>query len=183
MVPRGLFLAVAAFLLPLGLSAQGLTKTKVGLCDVQRIREVYFKDSKAARDLEDFRNQYTKETAQINAEITDLDNQRMDADRAGNRDQALKLEKQVTAKKAYLDQYKQVKNQKYKQLYEDAQSSTFVKEMADAIRRVAEAEGFALILRLNNFDAVVFYTQEIDLTDKVIKSLRDAQATGSATGR
>jgi len=180
MVKKSVVLAVAVLFLPFFLGAQGVTKTKVGLCDVQRIRDVYFKESKAARDLEDFRNQYAKESAQMTAEITDLENQRLDAERSGNRDLALKLDKQVTSKKSYLEQYKQLKNQKYKLLNDEAQKSTFVKELADAIQKVAEMEGFALILRMNNFDAVIFYIPEIDITDKVIKALREAQAQ---TGR
>jgi outer membrane protein len=174
---RATALLIAALILPLGLGAQGVTKTKVGLCDVQRIQDTYYKESKAARELDDFKNQYNKEMADMSAKINDLESQRLDAERAGNKDQALKLEKQVTAQKSFQEQYKQVKNQKYKLLYDEAQNSTFLKELGDAIQKVAETEGFAMILSIKKAEPL-FWIPEVDVTDKVIKALRDATASG-----
>lgn len=178
MAKRAMIFLVAATLLPLALGAQSsVTKTKVGLCDVQKIQDTYYKESKAARVLEEFKSQYAREMADMSAKITELENQRLDAERAGNREQALRLEKQAADQKSFQEQYKQVKNAKYKLLYEEAQKSAFTDELIAAIEKVAEAEGYALILDKQKTNAL-YWIPEIDATDKVIKALRDAQASG-----
>ena len=77
-----------------------------GICDFTRVLSTAYKESKAYRDYDAARADYTKEITATTRDITDLENQKLDADKAGNQDLSLTLEKKIADRKAYLENYR-----------------------------------------------------------------------------
>jgi outer membrane protein len=163
-----LCLAVMAF------PAAAQQVTAVAICNWTQVLTTSYKESKSVRELEDLRQSIVKESQAIARDVADIENQKLDADRAGNKDLALQLEKKLTDRRAYLDDYRRIKNDAYKRQAEKVLSSVqFIKEIREAIHFVAEAEGFSLVLRSDGAYADLFLDNipEVDITQKVINRI------------
>ena len=147
--------------------------TKVGICDFTRVLSTAYKESKAYRDYDAAKNDYAKEVAATTRDITDLESQKLDADKAGNKDLSLSLEKKIADRKAYLENYRRVKLAILQQQADRLLSGPVLKEIMDVVNFVAEGDGYALVLRSDgDFGSGILYRiMEIDITDKVIKEL------------
>ncbi len=165
---RACFVVLLA-LIGLPLAAQQVTA--VAICNWTQVLTTSYKESKSVRELEDMRQSILKESQAIARDVADLENQKLDADQAGNKDLSLQLEKKLADRKAYLDDYRRIKNDAYRRQAEKVLSSVqFIKEIRDAIHFVAEEQGFALVLRSDGPYADLFLDNipEVDITQKVI---------------
>ncbi|MCR4789731.1 MAG: OmpH family outer membrane protein [Treponemataceae bacterium] len=54
-------------------------------------------------------------------------------------------------------------------------SDTFYSRLYDILGRIAEAEGYSMILSLQQANTILWYSPSVDITDKVIKSLTSIQ--------
>ncbi len=148
--------------------------TMVGLCDWTQVLTTSYKESRAVRELENFRASYQKEIQAVSREINDLESQKLEADKAGNKDTSLQLEKRINDKKTYLDEYQRIKREAYKKQADKILSNAIVKEILDAIHFVAESDGYALVLRSDGdagSELILDNIPEIDITKKVIKRI------------
>ena len=157
--------------------------TKVGICDFTKVLSTAYRESKAVRDWEAAKADYQKEVASTAKDITDLESQKLDADKAGNRDLSLTLEKRIADRKLYLDNYRRVRGQLLQQQAEKAMTAQVVRDILSAINLVAEQEGMSLVLRSDGTygESIIYRVPEIDITEKVIKELF-ARAGKSYTG-
>ena len=161
----------AAMMLALPVAAQQVTK--VGVCDFMRVLSSAYKESKAYRDYDAARQDYAKEITATTRDITDLENQKLDADKAGNKDLSLALEKKIADRQAYLDNYRRVKLTILQQQADKLLSGPVLKEIMDVVNYVAEGDGYALVVRSDGDygSGILYRIMEIDITDKVIKEL------------
>ncbi len=166
-------IAVCAALVVMALPGAAQQVTKVGICDFTRVLSTAYKESKAYRDYDAAKNDYVKEVAATTRDITDLENQKLDADKAGNKDLSLSLEKKIADRKAYLENYRRVKSAILQQQADRLLSGPVLKEIMDVVNYIAEGDGYALVLRSDgDFGSGILYRiMEIDITDKVIKEL------------
>ncbi|MGA2977671.1 MAG: hypothetical protein ABSF77_20415, partial [Spirochaetia bacterium] len=95
--------------LALPLAAQTQQVTKVGLVDFMKILLTAYKDTKGYRDYDQAFTDYNKEVSARTKEIVDLQNQKLDADKAGNKTLSLSLDKTISDKQKDLNTYKTVK--------------------------------------------------------------------------
>jgi outer membrane protein len=145
--------------------------TKIGVIDITKIYSAYYKDSQAVQELEKLRKQYDDRMEEIKKEITALESKKLDASKANNDQEALRLETEITKKTEYLKDYRRIKLDELKNMEQKLNtSSNFLSELADAIIKVSETEGFTLILKKND-PYIAYYTPETDITDKVIEYL------------
>jgi len=157
--------------------------TKVGIVDISRIYSIYFRESKEVIKLEELRSAYLKEIAKKKEEINLLKSQKLDAEDNNDDEKALQLDKDIFNKEQFLKEYIQIKTQQLRQMAQNlSQSSELIQEIADVIQYVAENNGFSLILKKT--DQFLYWTPEIDITDKVIKELlrRSGKKNGNGTG-
>jgi Skp family chaperone for outer membrane proteins len=168
---RALFICVPILLLGFSLEAQQVTA--VAICDWTRVLTTSYRESKAIRDLDDFRAAFQKELASLSNELSDLENQKLEADKAGNKDSSLQLEKTIAAKKTYIDDFRRIRSETYNSRATKVFTGPIVSEIQDAIRFVAERDGFALVIRSDGPGAglIVHNIPEIDITEKVIKRI------------
>jgi Skp family chaperone for outer membrane proteins len=156
----------------LGLWAQQVTK--VGICDFSRVLNTSYREAKTIREFLDVQATIKKEQAAIEKEIADLENQRLEADKAKNADLVLQLDKKLSDKRRYLDDYKRIKGDWVRQQQQTLlASSGFFKEILDVVKVVAEGQGMALVIRSDatGADLILYNIQEVDITELVIKEI------------
>ncbi len=165
-------IVVLLALVALGLWAQQVTK--VGICDFSRVLNTSYRESKTVREFFEAQQTIKKEQAAIEKEIADLENQRLEADKAGSTDLVLQLDKKLADKRRYLEDYKRIKGDWVRQQQQTIlSSSNFVREILEVVKVVAESEGMALVVRSDatGADLILYNIPEIDITEKVIKEI------------
>ena len=145
--------------------------TKVGVVDTSRIYSVYFQDSRALRDLAAFRQSILEESKRLSDDITAVRDAKVNAERDGRKDEALRLESQILEKENFLREYQRVKNLEYRSRQSKVElESSFLGELADAIAYVAVSDGFSMIMEKQN-PIFLYFTSESDITEKVLQHL------------
>jgi Skp family chaperone for outer membrane proteins len=148
--------------------------TKVGICDFSRVLNTSYRESKTVREFYEAQQTIKKEQATIEKEIADLENQRLEADKAANADLVLQLDRRLSEKRRYLDDYKKIKGDWVRQQAERILgSSNFLRDILEVVKVVAEGEGMALVVRSDaaGSELILFNIPEIDITEKVIKEI------------
>jgi Skp family chaperone for outer membrane proteins len=163
----------AALALAAPLMAQTQQVTKVGICDFTKVLTTAYKDTKGYRDFDQARGDFLKEVNARSKEILDLQNQKIDADKAGNKTTSLALEKSISDKQRDLDTYRKVKGAILQQQQDALLGGTVLKEIYDTLKLVAEKGGYSLVLRSDGAyrDAIIYRIPEVDITDDVITAL------------
>ena len=153
-----------------GLSAEQLSK--IGIVNFSRIVEDYFAESSAWREIDVMRDKYNEGKDEILDVINDLKMDKLEAENNGDELQILKIDDEIYNKQEYLKEFHSIWqnriNNKVQGVY---QSSTFTAEILDAIDYIAENEGYSLIMRTQDPD-ILWYNQEIDVTELVLERLR-----------
>ncbi len=173
--------ACVAMTLPAGAQTQEVTK--IGLCDFTKVLLTAYKDTKAYRDYDQASQDIRKEIARLTNELTDLQNQKLDADKAGDTTKSLTLQKTINDKTEYLNTYRTVKSAWLAQQGNSLLTGPVLAEILDVVNQVAEAGGYSLIIRSDTDAAramVLYRIPDIDITDDVVKMILQRQ--GKPTG-
>jgi outer membrane protein len=164
-----LSLLVCGFCLPL--EAQQITRFAV--VDLTKVYTAFFQDSQAVRDLENESAQVQAEINRMNRNIQSLKNARADADRAGDQQKSLQLGEQISNQTTTLREYYQAKTTDLEQRKKNlAQSGSFLQQVYEQIRFIAESEGYSMVLNLKDNNGIIWYSPTVDITDKVIQNLK-----------
>jgi outer membrane protein len=161
----GLFLLLSA-----GAFSQQLTRFAV--IDMTKVYESFFIDSRAVRELNDQRNLIQREVDNMTAAIQVLQQNRVDALSRGDSALALQLEDEINRQTNYLQEYYRIKTQELQTQRDNlAQSNEFVQQVSSTIQRVAQSDGYSIVLSLTDMEGILWYSPSIDITDKVITAL------------
>jgi len=164
----------ALFLLLLNVAcvlyAQQLTRFAV--VDMPKVYTAFFRDSRQVRQFEERSARVQSEIDKITKEIQDLKSKQLDATQRGDQSEALRLENQVYRRSEYLKDYYNTKtaeleNEKKKLM----QSGSFLEQVYDEIRYIAESEGYSMVLDLKDSNGIIWYSSTVDITDKLISNL------------
>ncbi|MCX7025628.1 MAG: OmpH family outer membrane protein [Spirochaetes bacterium] len=156
--------------------AFGQAMTRIAVLDLVRVYDAYSTDSAASRALEDERAKVQTQLEKMQAEINDLQKKKGEAIQSGRQDLISQYDKDIAAKLKNLKDYYTAKKleleEKKKNLLE---SSEFAKATYGAIQRIAETEGYSIVLTTTSTDSmmnsIVWYSPLIDITDRVISAL------------
>jgi outer membrane protein len=169
MLKKRVFLAgflLSAFLLP----AQQLTRFAV--VDLSRVYMSFLRDSRAVREWEDARDQVQREVDRRYQEIQELQSLKVNAEIQGNEDEVLRLENQIYRRTESLNEYYQVKNAELESRRDRlSQSDSFLEQVYDEIRYIAESEGYSTVLSVKENSGILWYSPTVDITDKLIQNL------------
>ena len=171
---KGRPLLAAMVFLALAGTAFGEQITRVGVLDIEKVYSVYFRESRAVKELQEKRAEVLREIGRIDEEVLALESQKLQAESDRNSDLALRLDTEIFKKKQYRDDYRRIKMDQLRKMSERVSlSDAFLDELVSAIQFVAEAEGFSVILnKSGQFEQFFFfYTKEVDITEKVIQEL------------
>jgi Skp family chaperone for outer membrane proteins len=181
-VKKSILLAVAACIaLSAAVEAQTQQVTKVGIIDFTKVLLTAYKDTKGYRDYDLARGDYNKEISTRTKDITDLQSQKLDSDKAGNKALSLSLEKTISDRQKDLDTYKRVKGAILMQQLSGLMTGPVLQEIYDVVKYVAETGGYALILRIDtdSRDLFLYRIPEIDITDDVVQEIMKRQGKTS----
>jgi outer membrane protein len=163
---------VIFLVLALGFSLEAQQLTRFAVVDLPRVYTSFFRDSRAVRELEERSARVQSEIDRMTAEIQGLRSSQLDAEAKGDEARALRVESQIYQKSEYLKEYYQVKTAEINdQRTKLSQSGTFLDQVYNEIRNVAESEGYSMVLNLKENSGILWYSPTVDITDKLIQNL------------
>jgi len=160
----------------LGAAGFGQQITRVAVMDFNKILASRSNDGSSLRDFELKKSLIQAEIDKRRDEIMRLLSQKVEADKAGDAKASGQLRAEVEAKTRQLSEYAQVKQQ---ELDSEAKAlvskDAFAQSLYQKVQEIAESEGYSLVLNIRSADSVMesvfWYSQMIDITDKVIQAL------------
>jgi outer membrane protein len=153
-----------------GVYSQQLTRFAV--VDLPKVYTTIFRESNAVRAFEEKSARVQSEIDKITVEIQGLRSRHADALLANNETEALRLENLIYRRSEFLKEYYQAKtaeldNERSKLM----QSGSFLNQVYDEIRYIAESEVYTMIKNKND-PAIVWFSPSIEITDKLIQNLQ-----------
>jgi outer membrane protein len=169
MVKRGIWIC---FLFVIsGLSAEAQQLTRFAVVDLPRVYSSFFRDSRAVREWEERSSRIQADVDRMKAEILSLQNTQLDATANGDESRALRLENEIYRKSEYLKEYFRIKTAELNaQKNKLAQSGTFLDQIYNEIRFIAESEGYSMVLNKEN-TGILWYSPTVDITEMLITNL------------
>ncbi|MBR1721318.1 MAG: OmpH family outer membrane protein [Treponema sp.] len=167
---KKLFIALffASFAL-CGLSAQQITR--FGVVDTAKVYQAYFRNSAPVRNYESKKAEFQREITKRTEEIQRLKQQRAEINSDDDSQQS-KIDAEIIKKTDALSEYTNAKNIELESMKNNLKNSdSFYKKLYSVIERVAENEGYSMILSLQQNNAILWYSSSVDVTDKVISEL------------
>lgn len=146
--------------------------TRFGVVDTARVYQAYFRNSAPVRNYEAKKAEFQNEINKKMEEIQNLKNQKVDYQKNGNEAAVIRTENEITKKTDALTDYTNVKNVELESLKKTLQNSDgFYKKLYNVLEKVAENEGYSMIMSLQQANAVLWYSSSVDITEKVIAEL------------
>jgi len=174
-IKRIICLLLLCFIAQGVLTAEQLTK--IAVVDIVKIYKAFFKESKAIRDLEDFKKKYEAELDKIDNQLLELEKKIVETKKQGDSNEVIKLEEKQEELKSYRNEYYRVKNKEYVKRFDvikKSQSQDLWLELIGIIEYIALRESYSVVLRIDD-PYVVFYTKDVDITDEVVKEIAARQ--------
>jgi Skp family chaperone for outer membrane proteins len=166
---RGLLL-LASFVLCTSLFAEE-DIPKIGVIDTLKIAEAYLEDSKAMRELLDFREDYNLKSQLMQDEITELESQRLDAKQQDANEDVIRLDALIFEKEQVYNDYVRIMQSEYRRRLNKARlEDSFFGELQSAIAHIAVSEGYSIILEKTD-NSILYWVADIDITDEVLTFL------------
>jgi outer membrane protein len=166
-------LALFLFLCGILFSTEAQQLTRFAVVDLTKVYTAFFRESRAVREFEDRSARVQSEIDRMTAEVQEIKLRQAEAALKGEDQQALRLESEVNRKTEYLREYYRLRTQELEdQKKRLAQSGTFLDQVYDEIRFIAESEGYSMVLNLKENTGILWFSPTVDVTDKVIENLR-----------
>jgi outer membrane protein len=152
------------------LYAQQLTRFAV--VDLPKVYMAFFQDSRAVREFEERDARVQNEVDRRTREVQELRARHAEAVLRSDQIEASRLDNQISrlaeaVRDYYQTQMSLLENQRRNLM----QSGSFLDQVYDEIRYIAESEGYSMVLNLKD-DAVIWYSATVDITDRLIANLR-----------
>ena len=146
--------------------------TKFGVVDTSKVYSAYFRNSAPIRNYEKKKAEFQEEIDKRTQELKTLQQKKLEYEKNGNESQALKIEAEITKKTDYLTEYTNAKNVELESMLKSLESSDeFYKKLYNTLGQIAESGGYSMILSLQDANAILWYSNSVDITDQVIQKL------------
>ncbi|HOX18422.1 MAG TPA: OmpH family outer membrane protein [Spirochaetales bacterium] len=173
---RTSILVLSALLAAGTLAAQQQQMGRVAVVDLQKVYMTYAKDSAPVRAFEEEKARVQTEVDRMTTEIRELQRKKAEAIAVDDKPLIASIDAEIGRKALNLSEYYKIKktelDEKAKKL---SDSSEFSGLAAAAIKKVAELEGYSLVISAQQLDgsgnAVLWFSPTIDISDKVIFEL------------
>ncbi|MDR1618399.1 MAG: OmpH family outer membrane protein [Treponema sp.] len=166
------FLVLALVLTGLGTRLPAQQLTRFAVVDLPRVYVAFFRDSRAVREFEDRSARVQAEIDRITAEVQSLKSRQLDAAARGDSEQAMRLESDLYRRSEFLKEYYKTKTAELEdQKKKLAQSGSFLDQVYDEIRFIAESEGYTMVLNLKENTGILWFSPTVDITDKLVQNL------------
>jgi outer membrane protein len=146
--------------------------TRFAVVDMPKVYTAFFRDSRAVRQFEERSAKVQSDIDKITKEIQDLKSKQLDATMRGDQNEALRLENQIFRRSEYLKDFYNTKTAELEdQKRKLMQSGSFLDQIYDEIRYIAESEGYSMVIDLKQNNGIIWYSSTVDITDKLISNL------------
>jgi len=164
--------AFIAALLLVGLPSTGAfgqqRLTNFCVVEVGRVNQVFFRESKRAKEYQAFRDLVKQELKTMDSYIEELKLKKVEANRANNAAEVSRLDKLIGDRQSERDTYVKLQEQKRLTMLDDLQSNDkYFRELIAAIEWVCHQEGYAGAFSIPEAP-LLWWDPDIDITDKVI---------------
>lgn len=169
---KKLFVSIAILFCVSVSSAFAQQITKFGVVDTSKVYNAYFRNSAPVRNFEKKKAEFQAEINKKTDELRALQQKKLEYENDGKEAQALKVESEILKKKEYLTEYTNAKNVELDTLQRSLQTSDdFYKKLYNTLSRIAESGGYSMILSLQESNAILWYSNSVDITSQVISEL------------
>ncbi|MEL3905848.1 MAG: OmpH family outer membrane protein [Treponema sp.] len=153
-----------------GLSAQQITRFAV--VDTSRIYTTFLRDARSVRDYQAKQAKYQAETKRMSDEIIALRQKKVDAEAVGKTDAVKKYQAEIDSKTSFLIEYSKACNDELAMLRKNLVSDdVFYSRLYAAIKKIAESQGYTMVLNLQEGEAIIWYSPTVDITDDIMREL------------
>jgi outer membrane protein len=151
----------------------GQQLTRFAVVDLSKVYTAFFRDSRQVRDFEQRSARVQTEVDKRTKEINELRVRKSEAALRNDQAEANRLETQLYRMSEALRDYYQAQTAILEDMKKRLmQPGSFMDQVYDEIRYIAESEGYSMELNLNDNTGIVWYSTTVDITDRVIKSLQ-----------
>lgn len=169
--PVTALLAVAAvFLLGPAGTAEAEQLTTVGIVDINRVYNSFYRDSQAVRELERLRREYQNEINDQVEELETLRDRRARAEQLGNERRVEDLDQEIIELQRFLEDLTRRRRAQLESRQQDLLSDEFLQQLQEAIQFVAESEGYTVVLRTDQ-QGLQWWSAEVDISEQVVQRL------------
>jgi len=156
------------------LFAQHNPITKVAVVDVSRVIQTFVGTLDEAKAYAEKRDRVQAEINRLTKELQELNTKLNEAIKEDDKNQIRDLEKQFEAKKQSVQHYITTSQADLDKDLERVvtSNSTFMTQLNNALRYVAESEGYSLVLNKQEASGILWSSPSVDITNKVIERLR-----------
>jgi len=157
----------------LGISALPAQQiTRFAVVDTSRIYATFLKDARSVRDYQAKQAKYQAETQRMSDEIITLRQKKVDAEAAKKSDMVKKYQAEIDSKTSFLLEYSKACNDELALLRKNLVSDdVFYTRLYAAIKKIAESQGYTMVLNLQQGEAIIWYSPTVDITEDIIREL------------
>ncbi|MDR1232384.1 MAG: OmpH family outer membrane protein [Spirochaetaceae bacterium] len=157
----------------LGTLASAQQLTRFAVVDLAKVYTSFLRDSRAVREFEERSARVQADIDKYSVEIQQLKSRQATAQIEGRDAEALRLDSEIYQKSEYLRNYYEAKTAELEdQRKKLSQSDSFVQQVYSELQLIAESEGYTMVLNLTGTNGILWYSPTVDITAKVIESLR-----------
>ena len=168
---KGTLIIIVMLLMSLGIYAQQITRFAV--MDTGLIFDTFRRDAKAARDYQEKKEKFENQKKILESEIIQLRQKKVSAEADGQEAEVKKYEEKIKSKITLLMEYVKASNDELNMLRKNLiNDDVFYSNLYESVRRVAESEGYTMVLSYEHNAGIIWYSPTVDITDKVIQELR-----------
>ena len=147
--------------------------TRVAVVDLPRVYTEFFRESRAVREFEERSARVQADINRMTADIQTLRTRHADAIASDNQSDMIRLETEINRRTANLREFYQARMTELEtQRSRLMQSSSFLNQVHDEIRFIAESEGYTVVFNLKETPGIVWNSPTVDITEKLISSLQ-----------
>ncbi len=162
------FVLVFSIAVAAGVSAEQLTT--VGIVDINRVYNSFYRDSQSVRDLERLRGEYQEEINEYIQELESLRDRRFRAEQLNNTRLAENLDDEIAQLQTFLEDLTRRRRAQLESRQGDLLSDEFLQQLQEAIQFVAESEGYTVVLRTDT-PGLQWWSSEVEISDVVLERL------------
>ncbi len=157
-----------------GMSAMSAQQhiTNFGIVNTEKVYNHFYRNSAAVKTYDKKKSDMQAEINKRTQELRDLKEKKDQFDAIGDTSSSEKITLEIKEKTEYLRDFTTTKNLELQNLKKTlSESNEFYIQLSRIIKKVAENEGLSMVLSLQGDNGILWYSQTVDITDKVIKEL------------
>ncbi|MGP1576537.1 MAG: OmpH family outer membrane protein [Treponema sp.] len=146
--------------------------TRFAVVDTSRIYATFLRDSRSVRDYQAKKVKYQAEIQRMSDEIIAFRQKKVDAESSGKQEVVQKLQAHIDSKTSFLVEYSKACNDELAMLRKNLVSDdVFYARLYTAIKKIAESQGYTMVLNLQQGDSIIWYSPTVDITEDIIREL------------